>query len=413
MESRQRGAATRWLAAALLLALSVGCTPSAPDAATAGDDAGRVDPDEIERLRALGYVGLADPLPPDAAVGVLSFDRERAQPGLNLLTNAHFCSAQLMDMEGEVLHAWSYEPCFRWGNAVLGPSGDLLVMGRVPHDETPETARDSRYLLRMDWEGNTVWRRTLAAHHDVDVTPDGRILTLTYELRVIEDVDPATPLRDNSLLLLSAEGETLEEVSLWELLHTAPELFTLQPGKARRFEGGVEIDALHSNSVEWMRHPDLVGRHPLYGKDTVLVCIRNQDTLAVFDWKKKKLVWAWGQGELSGPHDATMLENGNILVFDNGLGRSWSRVVEVDPLRREIVWEYRAPEQDSFYTRTRGANQRLANGNTLITESDNGRVFEVDGDHGACVARADLFVPALLAACRRVDRRLPRDRMHQ
>jgi 3-oxoadipate enol-lactonase len=32
-------------------------------------------------------------------------------------------------------------------------------------------------------------------------------------------------------------------------------------------------------------------------------------------------------------------------------------------------------------------------------------VFEVDGDHGACVARADLFVPALLAACRSVERR--------
>ncbi len=31
-------------------------------------------------------------------------------------------------------------------------------------------------------------------------------------------------------------------------------------------------------------------------------------------------------------------------------------------------------------------------------------VFEVDGDHGACVARADLFVPALLAACDSVDR---------
>jgi pimeloyl-ACP methyl ester carboxylesterase len=33
-------------------------------------------------------------------------------------------------------------------------------------------------------------------------------------------------------------------------------------------------------------------------------------------------------------------------------------------------------------------------------------VFEVDGDHGACVARADLFIPALLAACRSVERRL-------
>jgi 3-oxoadipate enol-lactonase len=32
-------------------------------------------------------------------------------------------------------------------------------------------------------------------------------------------------------------------------------------------------------------------------------------------------------------------------------------------------------------------------------------VIEVDGDHGACVARADVFVPALVAACRSVERR--------
>jgi 3-oxoadipate enol-lactonase len=36
-------------------------------------------------------------------------------------------------------------------------------------------------------------------------------------------------------------------------------------------------------------------------------------------------------------------------------------------------------------------------------------VFEVDGDHGACVARADLFVPALIAACRSVERRMAHD----
>jgi 3-oxoadipate enol-lactonase len=33
-------------------------------------------------------------------------------------------------------------------------------------------------------------------------------------------------------------------------------------------------------------------------------------------------------------------------------------------------------------------------------------VFEVEGDHSACVARADLFVPALLAACQSVERRI-------
>ncbi len=37
-------------------------------------------------------------------------------------------------------------------------------------------------------------------------------------------------------------------------------------------------------------------------------------------------------------------------------------------------------------------------------------VFEVDGDHSACVSRADVFVPALLAACRSVERRMTCDR---
>jgi 3-oxoadipate enol-lactonase len=33
-------------------------------------------------------------------------------------------------------------------------------------------------------------------------------------------------------------------------------------------------------------------------------------------------------------------------------------------------------------------------------------IFEVDADHAACVARADLFVPALIAACHGVERRM-------
>jgi hypothetical protein len=32
-------------------------------------------------------------------------------------------------------------------------------------------------------------------------------------------------------------------------------------------------------------------------------------------------------------------------------------------------------------------------------------VFEVEGDHSACISRADLFVPALVEACRSVERR--------
>jgi hypothetical protein len=301
---------------------------------------------------------------------------------LNLITNAKFCSAQLIDMDGRVHRAWSLDPCFRWGNVALTHSGDLLVVQRLPHANTPQSARDTRFLTRLDWDGNVVWQKQLTVHHDVELTPDDKILTLTLDLRVIAEADPDIPVRDNSIVLLDADGEILDKVSLWELLHSAPALFTMQEGKTRTFEGGQEIDAIHGNSIEWMRHPDLIGKHPIYRLDSVLFCMRNQDTLAIVDWNTKQLVWAWGQGKLSGPHDATMLPNGNILAFDNGLGRGWSRVIEVDPIERKIVWEYRAGEPESFYSGARGANQRLRNGNTLITESDGGRAFEVtpDGD---------------------------------
>jgi hypothetical protein len=64
-------------------------------------------------------------------------------------------------------------------------------------------------------------------------------------------------------------------------------------------------------------------------------------------------------------------------VFDNGVEREYSRVVEMDPSSGEIIWEYTAEQPDTFYSRLKGSAQRLQNGNTLICESHKGRVIEV------------------------------------
>ena len=57
-------------------------------------------------------------------------------------------------------------------------------------------------------------------------------------------------------------------------------------------------------------------------------------------------------------------------------------MIELDPLRREIVWEYRAPEPSDFYSASSGSSQRLPGGNTLVADSTSGVAFEVtpDGD---------------------------------
>jgi len=71
------------------------------------------------------------------------------------------------------------------------------------------------------------------------------------------------------------------------------------------------------------------------------------------------------------------MDNDHILVFDNGVMKNASRVLELDPLLEEIIWEYKGDPPGSFFTRGRGGNQPLPNGNVLITESNEGHVFEV------------------------------------
>ena len=365
-DRRQRRAAI--VAATLLLA-----APTLPPPAGATGRDAKLTPKEIQRLERLGYLdtvpGPADP----AKVGVLHRDVARSSPGYDLYTNAHASTVDLLGPGGEKVHGWSLAPCYRLGNSVLMPDGNLLVVGQ------DRGARDDRageiagaFVARLDWQGEIVWKKPLRAHHDVQPTPRGEIVLLTTWPRRVPEIDPYHPIRDDLITLLSARGDVVGELSLIDLLQKAPPPFHFLPGIKKK----EARDLLHANSVQWMP-PELAGRGPLYAPSNLLICLRHQNAIAIIDWDTRKVLWTWGQDELSGPHDALMLPTGNILVFDNGLDRTFSRVIELDPVSGRIVWQYQATPPDSFKTQTRGSNQRLPNGNTLIAESDRGRAFEV------------------------------------
>jgi hypothetical protein len=120
----------------------------------------------------------------------------------------------------------------------------------------------------------------------------------------------------------------------------------------------------------------MAARHAIYGADAVLVTSRHQDDLFVIDRAARKLLWHWGRGVLSGPHDGTMLSDGRLLVFDNGLARKSSRVLELDPLAPEALRQF-APGGSGFFDRVMGSSQRLPNGNTLIVHSEGGSAVEL------------------------------------
>jgi hypothetical protein len=72
-----------------------------------------------------------------------------------------------------------------------------------------------------------------------------------------------------------------------------------------------------------------------------------------------------------------LLDNGRLLVFDNGTKRDHTRILELDPTTLEVAWQYRADPPTAFHSKWRGSSERLPNGNTLLCESDRGRAFEV------------------------------------
>ena len=100
--------------------------------------------------------------------------------------------------------------------------------------------------------------------------------------------------------------------------------------------------------------------------------------------------------QISGQHNPHFIADGlpgagNLLVFDNQGGADYppaplgiyagSRVLEIDPVTEQIVWQYTAEDSGrppwTFFSSFVSNAQRLPNGNTLITEGMHGRIFQV------------------------------------
>jgi hypothetical protein len=247
------------------------------------------------------------------------------------------------------------------------PNGDLFVIAKLNH------------VARYDWNSRLLWKRSMLAHHDLDVGLDGRVYVLTSSIRKVAFEGSHIPILDNAITRLSRRGKFQFQFQLSRVVSSfipTWRLSRIKEGTAKgytRFDLFQEdryTDVFHANSVEvvWRAIPYVA---PV---GSFLVSMRETNRVAILDSEAKEVLWSWGEGELEGQHHATVLENGNIMIFDNGVLRKQSRVIEVHPATSEIEWSYTAP---GFFTRLRGAAQKLPNGNVLITESDNGHVFEV------------------------------------
>jgi hypothetical protein len=350
----------------------------------------------LDQLRSVPYTTTTSEKAEPERAGVSLYDPDRSYRGYGLYTMLESYRAALIDMEGKVVHTWIYpagdEKRYDWEDVIMLDNGDAVIIEKYG------------YLLRMDWDGNLLWRRPLVVHHEVTPLEDGTFYCIVREVKSYRGIKVRFP----TIVHLSAEGEEISRWSTYDHLDEIKRVFDqssfldtildtlLKHGDSAEVYAGLPkhpdiaplrpgtkfYDYFHMNTITVLPETGLGRRDPRFQAGNLLVCFRNVNQIAVLKGDTKEILWVWGEGDLQWPHHPTMLPSGNILLFDNGVLRRSSRVLEINPATLDIEWEYEADPPSRFYSRTRGSAQRLPNGNTLICEGDVGRVFEVthEGD---------------------------------
>jgi hypothetical protein len=313
--------------------------------------------------------------------GLRGHDPDRAFSGFTLFSPLPSSNktVYLIDMAGTVVHTWNmpYPP---GQSGYLTERGTLFFNGQIPNEShVGKAPYRGGAALEMDWNGRVLWEVNHPDHnHDGIRLRNGNVMLICQKplpdgmAAKVQGGRPGTEYDNGKmdapyLAEMTTDGKTVWVWHSWEHLDPAADRIT-----------AVEDDRdvwTVANGVSEM--PD--GNLLLSFRDISTVIMINRQTGAV-DWKL-------GAPPLSGQHAPYLLANGHILLFDNGphrLDQSFphSRVLEIDPATKQIVWKYQETRLSDFYSPRLSNAQRLPNGNTLINEGWFGRLFEVtrDGD---------------------------------
>jgi hypothetical protein len=353
-----------------------------------GSETGRRSKDNLAKYSSLPYLSGYNPAPSKS--GVTFYDKERAQAGLTLYCSGHDTKIFLVDMAGSIVYEWGISFEKAWPDplpfrvdrehkefirrAHLYPNGDLITIFEYVG------------LVKLDKDSNPVWKYPGQNHHDLAVAGNGDIYSLASKTLTLKDIREQYPgshyrgdIVDDRVVVLTHDGKELRTVSLLTAFYRSGYAslldFTATAG-----------DIFHANSIDIVSQPVADRLSTICREGDVMISIRNLNTIAIIDASSGVVKWALS-GMWRHQHKANFLDNGNILLFDNQGANSdsffsydRSRVIEFDPYTQKIAWEYTGNEDDVLFTYLLGYDQRLPNGNTLITEDEQGRIIEVSPD---------------------------------
>jgi len=397
---------------------------------------------QARRLRTCALLALCA-LPVAAALaapsvfptGVTRYDPGKAWNGY-VLFSGQDKKTHLIDMNGNEVHAWAQEgfpPVLVAPDKAGGARGHVLLqLAQLPGAHAAGNGLGNAAIGELDWDGNVVWRWGAAAqtayggadtttaavpggaahqHHDWERLANGNTLVLANLVHAVPGFK-AQQVLDDVLYEVDPQGKIVWRWTasdhLDELGFSKTALAQLRASAPR--EGAKAVDFLHTNSARALGpNKWFDGGDARFAPENVIISSRQANIVAIVDKKSGKVVWRLGPDfapagttlpravdQLIGQHDPHLIAPGlpgagNLIVFDNQGEAGYpvvspgifphSRVLEIDPVKKQIVWEYTAVDsrqtQWSFYSAFISSARRLPNGNTLIDEGMNGRVFQV------------------------------------
>lgn len=322
-------------------------------------------------------------------------DQTKISQGFTLFTNLNITdmpfdhgTVYLVDLYGRIVHSWKTNNKTQY--AMLKPDGNLLTtQAKITDKNFPQAARITS-IQELSTDSNVIWEyENGSMHHDFDVLPNGNLAVLVWE-KVPQEIAQAikggksgtefnkeTIFSDRVLEIDQDKNVVWSWNTVDHLDLTEDEIPPFFPRE----------QWTHANSLMYVQSD------PFFQKEAYLVSMRYLNSVFLINKETGEIIWKSPKGLLGHQHDATMLKNGNVLVFNNAFysfvspTNSYnygSEVLEINPKTNEVVWQFSGgnnPLDKSRLTEVilSGA-QRLSNGNTLITLGTSGRIMEVTPD---------------------------------
>lgn len=332
--------------------------------------------------------------PTDRSETVYLYGNDVAPEGLNLVSAIgpnDTLALKVVDMAGELVHAWAVDWFEIWPDATHLPPESVPKTRPGTHLHGTWLLPDGDVLfnfekhgmVRMGLCGEVVWRLPYQTHHSIFVDDDGYIWAsgLRWHTSPLPDY-PAhlVPVREQTILRIDQDGRIVDEISVYDLLaENGQRAYLHMMASARTNQ--VSGDSLHLNDVEVFSRSMEEG---FFEHGDVMISLRNIHSVIVFDpdTRKIKLIKTGG---FVRQHDPDFLDGDTVAVFDNnhiGPARfgQQSRILLLDAPSGELRTWYEGSEAEPFYTHIMGKHQWLEDGHVLVTDSMNGRGFEIDRD---------------------------------